>query len=236
MSEAEFDRYAASYEALHSAAVSASGEDLDFFAGHKRDCLERCLGKGFDLPILDYGCGTGTLTRRLSESFPRVHGYDPSPESLTLARDVAPRATFHSSVDALHAAAFGAVVIANVLHHVVPPERPGLLSRVASLLRPGGEVFVFEHNPLNPLTRRAVGLCPFDVGATLLYPWETTRLLREAGLDRVTLDFVVFFPRALAFLRPLEPRLAWLPLGAQVLARGRAPGGRWSACSADERK
>jgi hypothetical protein len=30
----------------------------------------------------------------------------------------------------------------------------------------------------------------------------------------------VFFPRQLSRLRPLEPRLAWLPLGAQTLVCG----------------
>jgi hypothetical protein len=30
----------------------------------------------------------------------------------------------------------------------------------------------------------------------------------------------VFFPRPLARLRPLEPRLRWLPLGAQMLVIG----------------
>ena len=57
-------------------------------------------------------------------------------------------------------------------------------------------------------------------GASLLYPWELKRLLRAAGLSAVALDFIVFFPRVLRAIRPLEPFLAWLPLGAQVCAWG----------------
>jgi hypothetical protein len=45
-------------------------------------------------------------------------------------------------------------------------------------------------------------------------------LLATAGLRDVRLDYIVFFPRILAALRPLEPRLGWLPLGAQVLVTG----------------
>jgi hypothetical protein len=84
----------------------------------------------------------------------------------------------------------------------------------------GGRVIVFEHNALNPITRRAVSACPFDDGASLLYPWEVRRLLRGAGLSAVALDFIVFFPRILRAARRLEPFLSWLPLGAQVCAWG----------------
>ena len=88
------------------------------------------------------------------------------------------------------------------------------------LLAPGGRLFVFEHNPLNPVTRRAVAACDFDDDAVLLWPWQARRVLRSAGLRDVRLDYIVFFPRSLARLRPLEPRLAWLPLGAQVMVVG----------------
>jgi hypothetical protein len=30
-------------------------------------------------------------------------------------------------------------------------------------------------------------------------------------------DYIVFMPRFLAFLRPLEPWLTWLPMGAQYV-------------------
>ena len=79
---------------------------------------------------------------------------------------------------------------------------------------------VFEHNPLNPVTRKAVADCPFDEDAELLYPWTVTGLLRDAGLAEVALRYIVFFPRALAALRPLEPKLSRLPAGAQVMAVG----------------
>jgi hypothetical protein len=94
------------------------------------------------------------------------------------------------------------------------------MKTVLEKLRPGGRVFIFEHNPLNPLTRRAVALCAFDDDADLLFPWQAKRLLRDAGFTNVKLDYIVFFPRQLAFLRGLEPRLGWLPGGAQLLVSG----------------
>jgi len=216
----DFDRYAKLYEALHAENVAASGEHPSYFAAYKRDVLERLLGRSFEAPLLDFGCGIGGLTALLTRSFREVHGYDPSAESLKVAQTRAPAARFFHRTDALPASHYGAVVLANVLHHLAPEERPSLIAAVTSLLRPGGRLVVFEHNPLNPVTRRVVALCPFDDGARLLYPWKLKTLLRGAGLSPVGLDFIVFFPSFLRIARALEPRLSWLPLGAQVCAWG----------------
>lgn len=219
-SSQDFDKYAGSYEALHAENVAASGEPPSYFAAYKRDVLQRLLGTRFDAPLLDFGCGIGCLTELLVRSFPEVHGHDPSLGSLKEARSRAPGARFFDRTGELPKAHYGAVVLANVLHHLAPSERPAILSTATSLLRSGGRLVVFEHNPLNPLTRRTVALCPFDEGARLLYPWQVKALLRGAGLAAVALDFIVFFPRLLRVARPLEPRLGWLPLGAQVCAWG----------------
>jgi 2-polyprenyl-3-methyl-5-hydroxy-6-metoxy-1,4-benzoquinol methylase len=218
--QAEFDQYAGSYEAMHARSVSASGESPEYFALYKQKVLARLLGPGFARPVLDFGCGIGNLTTHIAQSFPVVHGYDPSAACVKLAQTRAPNATFFDDPAALPKNHYGAAVLANVLHHVPPAERPALMKTVASTLAPGGRLFVFEHNPLNPVTRHAVAICPFDENAVLLYPGEVKRLLKGAELSSVALDYIVFFPHALAAARPLEPGLKWLPLGAQVCAWG----------------
>lgn len=219
MTSAKFDDYARSYDALHNQNLAASGEPLEYFSAYKRACLER-LGAPLHEPLLDYGCGIGNVTRALAESYRDVHGFDPSRESLKLARERVGAATFHEELDAVPEAHFASAVVSGVLHHVPRAERAGALSRLRAKLKPGGRVYVFEHNPLNPLTRRAVATCPFDDDADLLWPWQAKRVLGEAGFRNVRLEYIVFFPRPLAFLRPLEPRLGWLPLGAQLLVIG----------------
>ena len=220
----KFDGYARDYEDLHKASVAASGEDPAYFHDYKIDCLRRrglCRG-----PLLDYGCGTGNLTERLARAAGEVgeiHGFDPSTESLAEARARAPSAVLHDDPRALPREHFATAVLSGVLHHVAPPERAGVLETVRSTLRPGGAIVVFEHNPLNPVTRRAVAACPFDDDAILLWPWEARRLLVRAGFTDVSLEYIVFFPKALAFLRPLEPRLRRVALGAQQMLVGRRP-------------
>jgi SAM-dependent methyltransferase len=219
MTAAKFDDYARSYDALHNQNLSASGEPLEYFSDYKRACLER-LGAPSGEPLLDYGCGIGNVTRALSEGFRDVHGYDPSAESLKVARERIPNVTFHASLDGVPSSHFASAVLSGVLHHVPRPERVSVLGAVLGKLRPGGRLFVFEHNPLNPVTRRTVATCPFDDDADLLWPWQARKLLQESGFRDVRLDYIVFFPRPLARLRPLEPRLGWLPLGAQLLLVG----------------
>ena len=212
----EFDAYAGSYEADHKSSVAVSGEDPEYFHDYKLKCLaQKHIGE--DGPLLDFGCGIGNLTSRFVMHYREVHGYDPSAKSLEVAKERAPGAQFHVDPSTLPKEHFATAVLSGVLHHVAPSARVDLLRTVRGLLRPGGRIVVFEHNPLNPVTRRAVKACAFDDDAILLWPWEARGVLEGAGFRDVALDYIVFFPRALSFLRPLEPRLSRVMLGAQQM-------------------
>lgn len=216
----KFDRYVTTYEGLHRSSIAASGEDPAYFHDYKIECLRRAgLLAG---PLLDYGCGIGNLTERFARvpEVHELHGYDPSAESLGEAIERAPSARFHSAVETIPRGHFATAVLSGVLHHVAPRQREGVLETVRGALRPGGRIVVFEHNPLNPVTRRAVAACPFDDDAILLWPWEARRLLRRAGFYAIRLDFIVFFPKALSFLRRFEPRMRHVVLGAQQMLVG----------------
>jgi SAM-dependent methyltransferase len=220
-SRAKFDAYADDYVTVHQANISVTGEQPEYFAKYKLHCIERLVGSGFDSPVLDFGCGVGMVTKELCARFSVVHGLDPSPQSLAAARERAPTAQLHAKPEDVPDEHFGLVIMSGVLHHVDPVERESVLRVAVQKLHARGQLVVFEHNPFNPLTRRAVAMCPFDDDAILLWPWDAQRLLRGAGLHDVRLRFIVFLPRALAALRWLEPRLGFVPLGAQIMAVGR---------------
>jgi SAM-dependent methyltransferase len=221
-SPAKFDAYAESYEKLHAANVAVTGEETGYFSQYKVECLKRA---GVDPAgaLLDFGCGIGNVTERLVAAFSNVHGYEPSKLSAEKARERVPGAVIHDNLDEVPKGSFSTAVLSTVLHHVPPAERHGVVSQIFERLAPGGRLFIFEHNPFNPLSQYAVATCPFDDDAILLWPSEQRRLLRETGFEDVKLDYIVFFPRPLSFLRPLEPRLRWLFLGAQTMAVGRKP-------------
>jgi SAM-dependent methyltransferase len=218
----KFDAYAEQYQQLHADSIAVTGEETDYFARYKVDCLARA-GVSRAEKILDFGCGIGNTLVPLVERFGGVHGYEPSKASAQKARERAPAATIYDDVTALPDNAFSVALLSCVLHHVPPPERATVMGQIAKALAPGGRLFIFEHNPWNPLTRRAVAACPFDDDAILLGASEQRSLLREAGFADVHLEYIVFFPKQLAFLRPLEPKLGWLPLGAQMMTQGRKP-------------
>lgn len=226
--EAQFDRYAESYQDMHAQSVRMSGEAPDYFAGMKLDFVARsaALGQRDAVDFLDFGCGVGGSLGHIARVAPnaRIKAADVSGESVALAQSRHPNVEFgvidrripfdDASVDIAMAAC--------VFHHIEPAQRAHWLSELRRVLRPGGTMFIFEHNPLNPLTRKVVRECPFDEDAILLPSQESRGLLGAAGFRDVRLDYILFFPKFLSALRPCEAWLKGLPLGAQYVAYGRA--------------
>lgn len=225
----EFDGYASDYKANLGRAVAVSGEEPDYFAAYKINYLHDFLGREGSQPpasILDFGCGVGSSLRHLERQFPkaRLHGADVSRESLSLADAEATGATLHLISDdklPLDDETVDVAMAACVFHHIPPQGRALWINELKRVLKPGGHLFIFEHNPLNPVTRKVVRECPFDADAILLPSGESTGLMREAGFCTPNLDYIVFFPRALKVLRPMERFLTKLPLGAQYAAHAR---------------
>jgi hypothetical protein len=100
---------------------------------------------------------------------------------------------------------------------------PRFAAELARVVRPGGLVAVFEHNPFNPLTRWAVQRCEFDRDAVLLSRGRATTVLRRAGLELAERRYIVFLPFGGERMEPLERRLGNLPIGAQYYVAARRP-------------
>jgi SAM-dependent methyltransferase len=220
---AEFDKFADEYRALHARNIRASGEPPEFFAEYKvkdvSDALaarRRAVGA-----ILDFGGGIGTSVPYFRRYFPaaRLTCLDVSRKSLELARrsygGAAAFVGFDGERIPFDSGTFDVAFAACVFHHIDQAEHVGLLGELRRVLTRGGALFVFEHNPLNPLTRRAVNSCAFDENAHLITAGRMTRRARAAGFDDVSVRYRIFFPRILAGLRPVERFLAAIPLGAQ---------------------
>ncbi|WP_236613029.1 class I SAM-dependent methyltransferase [Sphingobium quisquiliarum] len=171
--------------------------------------------------ILDFGAGIGNSLKPMRQAFPNAHisCLDVSERSLDLCREkLSEQVSFHV-YDGQHMPAamgsFDLIFTACVFHHIPEDLHVQLLGQIRRHLSPGGVFTLFEHNPWNPLTRHAVANCPFDENAVLISAPEMKRRLVKAGFDRVRMNYRIFFPGALAALRPLERSLTWLPFGAQ---------------------
>jgi len=230
--EPEFDRFAASYRDMHNASIALTGETGEYFAEYKSKFMAAELATNTSQTILDFGCGIGLLSGQLKRQMPasRIDGFDVSAASL---REVAPelrgQGVFTTDLREL-APEYDAVVVANVLHHVGPKDRQQTVATAAARLKPGGKLVIFEHNPANPLTRRAVNQCAFDRDAILARPSEIRGYVAQCGLSGIAVRYIVFFPRFLRALRFLEPGLSWCPAGAQYVIVGtRKSGARLAA-------
>lgn len=217
MSKPEFDRFADNYDHVLNGAMPRGFRADSYYADYKVELAASLLGVDKPRLVLDFGCGSGRSLSRLAEMFPDaiIFGYDPSAASLAVAAKRAPAARLFSDWDALSAYQFDLIFAANVFHHIEPSSRPGALLACRSALSCNGSLMLFEHNPLNPLTRRVFERCPFDEGAQMLTLKSAIRLANDAGFNIAGCGYTLFFPYFLAWLRPLEPFIKRLPVGAQ---------------------
>jgi SAM-dependent methyltransferase len=222
MGKVDFDDYSESYNELMRERLGFFEQDESYFARYKIEIVRRLL-EGDPVRVLEYGCGIGRNICHIRTVFPRssVYGCDVSKKSLEVARRDNPDAAFFLIGDSKAVEEFDLVILANVLHHVPPHKRTGLVHGLIPLLSSGGSLFVFEHNPFNPVTRKVVDSCPFDRDAVLLRPKEVSGLFQSSGFDVLRTGYYLFFPGFLRGARWIEKFLYWLPLGGQYYIKAR---------------
>jgi ubiquinone/menaquinone biosynthesis C-methylase UbiE len=181
------------------------------------------LGSPDRLRVLDIGCGIGMVEQELEQKVADLWGTDMSEKSVEIAKARAPATRFiHSGGEALpfDSATFDAAFTICVIHHVPPAGRAKFIGEMLRVLRPGGVAIIFEHNPLNPMTRFIVSRCAFDEDAILLRCRESERLLTDGGATVAGRRYVGFSPIRHAVVERMERSLSWLPAGAQYCVWG----------------
>jgi SAM-dependent methyltransferase len=234
--KAEFDRHAAGYDGgLDNPIKRLIGSSPDDYIAVKARWLlrrEKALRTG-GLGLLDYGCGAGDLMRvlaalgarasftgcdvssgMLAEAARRWRGGE-GPAPVLVAQD-GPRTPFADGQ-------FDVATVSAVLHHVPLGERPAVYAELGRVLKPGGRLYVFEHNPRNPLVRHVIARTPIDANAILLDASEVQAGLLDSARYEVETDYLMFMPPGIKFLRGVDRALAWLPLGAQYAVAALKP-------------
>jgi SAM-dependent methyltransferase len=214
----EFDKFAKKYDELLRETIPDTLSDDTYFAEYKIALVAKIIKSRITCRVLDFGCGAGRSIPFLRHYFPKaeIWGYDVSPASLEMAASHSPDATYFSDWDQLdEGVKFDVIIAANVFHHIPVDQRLEALIRCRQSLEPQGEMFMFEHNPYNPMTRWIFERCPFDVDAEMLNLKTAIALSKEAGYVSEQHAYTLFFPKPLAYFRKIEPWLKHLPLGAQ---------------------
>lgn len=224
-----FDEHAEDYEDQIGRSIAFANLDHTQVTQRKVEHLlaltARLLGPPCEQRVLDVGCGIGLTDRLLVDEVESLHGIDTSAESVDRAAATNPSARYTPFDGATFPLADESVDLAFaicVLHHVAPPERARFADELRRVVRPGGIVAIFEHNPLNPLTRVAVSRCELDEGVTLSRRRPTRRLLEQAGMRVERRSYIIFTPSPRWSPRA-DRLLGWCPAGAQYYIAARRP-------------
>lgn len=222
----EFDKFSEDYEKVLSECIGLSGFSPSYFDEYKiKEIYKFAKSKGIEskaIKILNFGCGIGKSEIFLRKYFTSsiIYSVDVSRESINVAmkRNHALNNVIFDVFDGNLVPfehEFDIIFAANVFHHILPERHLNVLRHLHEKLTRDGYLFIFEHNPLNPFTVKTVRACEFDKGAILLNPAYTGKILSESGFRKRQIRFIIFFPRFLRFLLPLERYLSKLPFGAQ---------------------
>lgn len=231
MDRTEFDKFAEEYRSLHQANIAVSGETPEYFAEYKIKDL-KCSVSDDSIcldgrRLLDFGAGVGISIPFFRKHFPSVHVtcLDVSVKSLKIGVERFGSCANFIAFDGIRFpfgdTTFDYVFAACVFHHVPSSGHLRLFEEMRRVLKPEGQVMIYEHNPFNPLTVRTVKACPFDENAILIKAQTLKASLVSARFLRPQIRYRVFFPKTFSWLRPLEDRLGWLPMGAQYYVRAK---------------
>jgi SAM-dependent methyltransferase len=232
---AEFDEYAADYSAgMENPLKQCLGGDAEYFIEVKVDWLLNDLhypsppgSSGGELRLLDYGCGAGTMLSVLRRRgfADALAGCDVSREMVKEAQsrlNMEKAVELRPMIDAkapFDGGEFDVVVLSSVLHHVDLASRNNTYADALRVLKPQGRIYIFEHNPFNPVTRWVVKHTAIDKNAVLLTPAAVRKGLRTAGAMLVRTSYLMFFPPRWTHCRRLERLLHWLPCGGQYVVK-----------------
>ena len=234
MKKKEFDDFAENYkDELNHPIRNIVGGEVEIFLKIKAERLlnhfqfnplkyEPADGR---IKLLDYGCGNGGFLRmlKLLNFSGEIEGCDVSGKMLEEAARLWNRSkplglhVIHEDGTDFPDNTYDIVVAVCVFHHIRPTKRIAILKEIYRILRPNGRFFLFEHNPINPLTQWIVRQTPMDKNAVLLNKKTALQAAKTAGFTPLEAPYFLFFPPGISFLRKLEPMLSWLPLGGQYV-------------------
>jgi SAM-dependent methyltransferase len=225
--DAEFDAYSSDYDSHVNRALAFTGAKVDFFTRVKTEYLLAFMAAHVpalaDAAVLDVGCGTGNCHAALGAQVARLCGIDVSASSIETAKEHNPGVSY-AHYDGMHIpygdGAFDFAFAICVFHHVPLDQRMALIGDIRRVLKPGGFIIIFEHNPFNPLTMRVINRCEFDRDAVLLRPRICEDMVERGGFSQVDTRFILNVPAVNAPLRTVDKWLSKFPLGAQYFTVG----------------
>ena len=176
--------------------------------------------------VLDVGCGTGQLGAAIASEGYDVFGVDLAASMLGKARQRGLVGTYAAVTTALPFAddTFDLALTVATLHHLETPERvAATVSEMGRIVKRGGFVVLWDHNPANPYWPILMKRVPQDSGDERLVP--QAELIQDVQAAKLSLHRVFrsgftpdFLPRALSGVWGVVERGVEITPGLNVLA------------------
>jgi len=223
-----FDNIAASYDKeLEDSLGKFCNKDIGIFAEYKVKIVASKLYQK-PLAILEFGCGTGRNNIFMKKIFPesKIFGCDISEKSIEIASNTNSCVKYDTitkpdDLILAYTEPFDCIFISNVFHHIPFDEHKVWIDALYKILSKEGNIFIFEHNPYNPITKHVFNNCKIDIGATMLKPSYCYNLFKKTDFTTIKLKYTLFFVWRNDFFEFVERMFCWLPLGAQYYVWGR---------------
>ncbi|MBO7048724.1 MAG: class I SAM-dependent methyltransferase [Spirochaetia bacterium] len=187
--------------------------------------------------ILDFGCGVGRSLKYLTKYYPQAElwGCDIADEELQIAKKIFPKVSFFNNgyLEEFSSGekSFDLIFTSCVMHHINPTERKAWVKAVLNRLNKGGYWAIFEHNLINPYTKKIV-IDKDNKSDDINWMFSRKKLIKLfEGITDVNIfwqGYTLFFPFRFTsiqyhensydfsyFLTNCERLFKWCPLGAQ---------------------
>ncbi len=229
-----FDDFTDDYQKYHRANIKISGFEPTYFDEHKiktivADYAATVGNPSQNLKILNFGCGIGKSEEFINKYFPNcsICSIDVSEKSIETAKERNKRfkniefIKYETIEDLILKDKFDIIFVANVFHHIPEELHIKILNHLKTFLSTTGFLYVFEHNPQNPVTKNAFNTCEIDVGCKMIHPSLFYSMCKEAEYKTINKNYILFFPKFLSMFSGLERFLKWCPLGAQYYIKAK---------------
>ena len=218
-----FDNIADSYDKeLKESLGLNSDRDISMFAEYKIKIVKSKLSR-IPVNFLEFGCGTGRNSIFMTNWFPKsnLYGCDISEKSLEIAGKINPVVHYNKInnptdlINVYKEEFFDLIFISNVFHHIPFNEHHIWLDALYKITSKGGVLFIFEHNPYNPIIKHIFNKSDIDKGAIMLRPSYCKKLIKKSKFTKIKRKYSLFFLWRNDFFEFIEQILSWLPFGAQ---------------------
>ena len=165
----------------------------------KRSAILHALGPGPAGRLLELGCGNGSNSAALARRCLRLDAVDGAPSAVALTRHAIGRATGDNPRVRVRLLAlpgrfpldrYDAIVAAEILYYLSPPDLAATVAEIGHALRPGGRLILAHHHlrfadaatPPATIHDRVRGMLPFGTRRTAnvrTERWHVESLMRR---------------------------------------------------------